>query len=196
MELDRHYYKIFKVRFTLLLTKSYLNTQRIPLLALLPSDIMLPENRLATLLTQARSHQESTCQYHASDSSKLFPLLVDHTCSKDAFPSVNVRVLRRHSDEIWVVAFSHDGRWLATAGKDSEILIWDVYVRQQTMTFFQKTLTERICKQNDFEEVGSYEGPKGGVTCLAWSPDDSCLLSGGEYVIIWNFKVRLVIGLC
>lgn len=89
---------------------------------------MLPENRMATLFQQAQQHQNSACLYHSGVSSPNFPLLADHVCSKETFPSVNTKTLNLHLDEVWCVTFSHNGKYLATAGKDGSILIWDASV--------------------------------------------------------------------
>ena len=35
-------------------------------------------------------------------------------------------VLDAHTDEVWAVQFSPDGRWMATASKDGSALLWAV----------------------------------------------------------------------
>ena len=87
---------------------------------------MIPERRLETLLEQSKAYQKSTCPYHTSD--EPISLLIDHNCSRRAFPNATLHCLKDHSDEVWTLAFSHDGRFLATAGADRRILIWSVEV--------------------------------------------------------------------
>jgi WD40 repeat protein len=64
----------------------------------------------------------------------------------------------RHGQEINDVAFSPDGRRLATAGKDRTVKIWDL---------------------ENGHELLSYEGHKDHVRCLAFSRDGKILASGG-----------------
>lgn len=175
-----------------------------PPTAFLPANVMLPENRMATLLSQARQLQESHCLYHAtaspytstsSSASSVFHLLADHVCSKSSFPAANIHVLRQHTDEIWGVAFSHNGRLLATSGKDGQIVLWDVEVRQRCprnpFQFQTRALMfSRNAAQNDFAVVGTLSGHHDGITCLAWSPDDTLLVTGSDSVVdIWDVKV-------
>lgn len=55
-------------------------------------------------------------------------LLSDHACKRGSFPSVPTYVLNEHTDEVWVLEWSHDGRFLATGGRDSQVVIWEVGV--------------------------------------------------------------------
>lgn len=91
--------------------------------------VMLPERRLATLLSQAQSYQQ---RHHAfpSSASEPFSLLVDAEAqSTETFPDHTSRILREHTDEVWRLAWSHSGDFLATAGKDRTVIIWNVKVR-------------------------------------------------------------------
>ncbi|GAA5986718.1 hypothetical protein JCM11641_007751 [Rhodosporidiobolus odoratus] len=129
--------------------------------------VMLPQHRLATLLSQAQSHQE---RHHAVRSlpSQHFSLLSD--CDPEAafaFPDYTSHVLQEHTDEVWRLAWSHDGGWLATAGKDKKVVLWKVRDGFRV----DKVLREHVDP----------------VSCLAWSPDDSVLLTAAENVIkMWN----------
>ncbi|KAL9083883.1 MAG: hypothetical protein Q9165_008353 [Trypethelium subeluteriae] len=120
--------------------------------------VMIPEHRLAVLLQRVKDHQIAECKYHnTADSPSLY---LDHTCSRDEFPLVTGRVLHGQQDEIWHLQFSHDGTMLATASKDSTILIYE------TVTF------KIVHSLADHSE--------GGITYVAWSPDDSKLVSCGQ----------------
>ncbi|GAA5843715.1 hypothetical protein JCM9279_000115 [Rhodotorula babjevae] len=128
---------------------------------------MLPQHRLATLFAQAQAHQQ---RHHAlpPSASEPFSLLVDADPNGIAgFPTYTTNVLQEHTDEVWRVQWSHDGEWLATAGKDRTAMIW----RVQTGFTLDKVFRD-------------HADP---VSCLAWSPDDSVLLTAAEAVIkMWN----------
>lgn len=87
---------------------------------------MLPQHRLGTLLEQAKSHQRSQCPFHSGDVS--ISLLADCHCDPASFPSLTTHILKAHTDEIWRLEFSHNGDWLATAGRDQTAIIWNVKV--------------------------------------------------------------------
>lgn len=95
----------------------------------IPSSTMIPQRRFATLLTQSREYQRQLCLYHNSpvnpSSSSLFS---DHTCDKESFPRITTTILEVHSDEVWNVAWSHDGTHLASASKDKTAIIWRIGV--------------------------------------------------------------------
>lgn len=38
----------------------------------------------------------------------------------------NVQILEDHTDEVWFLNFSHDGRYLASSSKDHTAIIWEV----------------------------------------------------------------------
>jgi WD40 repeat protein len=95
----------------------------------IPSSTMIPQRRFSTLLTQSREYQRHRCLYHNSlvdpSSSSLFS---DHTCDKESFPRITTTILEVHSDEVWNVAWSHDGTHLASASKDKTAIIWRIGV--------------------------------------------------------------------
>lgn len=74
--------------------------------------------------------------------------------------------------EIWCVAFSNDGRRLATGNDKGEISIW------------QSDTAEHIWRLPD---------NKDGVSDLSWNPDDSLILSCGRDGVarLWDPDVRL-----
>ena len=85
-------------------------------------------------------------------------------------PSLNAcspQVLEGHSDEIWHVAFSHDGRHLGTASKDGSACLWAVKARGEAL--LSHTLPA---------DLGP--GPPKSLSFLAFSPDDSMLLTCGS----------------
>jgi WD40 repeat protein len=136
----------------------------------LPPSVMLPAHRLPQLLSQAVDLQISRCPYHfqhhppsssSHSSHHHYSLLTDHLCPRSEFPSETVHVLTAHSDEVWFLAFSRDGSRLASGAKDGEIILWDM---------------QGDCPQLQHKVRGQADG----IAHLAWSPDDSFLLSCGR----------------
>jgi len=121
---------------------------------LISPSVMIPENRLSTLLHQAKLLQVSQCLYH--NTSQPITLYTNHVCDKTQFPSTSIEVLTEHRDEVWNVKFSHNGRFLASSSKDGSVIIW--------VTEF-------------FEPLHVLPDHDRGVSAVAWSPDDSRLLS-------------------
>jgi WD40 repeat protein len=97
----------------------------------------------------------SNCLYHNTLASPS--LYLDHNCEKDDFPTKPVFELKNHKDEVWFLQYSNDGSMLASSSKDTTIFIYD-------------TKTYRVIYHLD-----DHEGS--GVTHLAWSPDDSKLVT-------------------
>jgi len=99
-------------------------------LGYIPSSLMIPPRRFVTLLDQARLHQISQCIYHnAPVTTQHFSLYADHTCDTDLFPRITTTILQVHTDEVWSLEWSHNGKFLASASKDKSVIIWSVGVR-------------------------------------------------------------------
>ena len=90
-----------------------------------PSMCVAP-NRLNTLLDQALLLQQQNCIYH----NEAIPtgLLIDHSCQRQDFPNHTSHVFQEHRDEVWYMAFSHDGSKLASASRDARAIIWNLDV--------------------------------------------------------------------
>jgi WD repeat-containing protein 26 len=89
---------------------------------------MVPAQRLVTLLQQAKDFQIRNCLFHLRFPDGPHSLLTDHSCDSNAFPSVTIKVLSGHKDEVWDIKFSHDGTKLASSSKDNCVIIWDTEV--------------------------------------------------------------------
>src|SRR5207244_3206281 len=78
------------------------------------------------------------------------------------------------------VAFSYDGRMLATGGRGASVLLWELPTRGQRLRFTGHVPAPKIQTQGYFSDYG--------VSCLAFSPDDRLLATGGGdgFVIVYD----------
>lgn len=134
--------------------------------------VMIPEHRLATLLTSIQNQQVLGCHYH---NTVVTPsLYTDHECSSENFPLQTLTELKNQTDEVWYLAFSHDGSLLATAGKDGLVNVYE---------------TKRWKVVHEFREhERNAAGPDArGVCYVAFSPNDRYLIScsqNNEFVVM------------
>lgn len=129
---------------------------------------MLPEHRLAVLMGQIKRQQIANCLYHNTASSPS--LYQDHKCDRSHFPVHSILELDRHSGEVWHVQFSNNGKKLATCGKDGTCFIYEV---------------------GSFEVLQCLAVPEKGICAVAWSPDDTMIVTCqmDHYAILWDVNV-------
>ncbi|KAM7405602.1 hypothetical protein PAMP_000037 [Pampus punctatissimus] len=104
-----------------------------------------------------------------------------------------------HTQAVRSLAFSPDGKWLASASDDCTVKLWDL-TQGKTITEFRSHTaavnivqfhpneyllasggSDRSTKLWDLEKfsmIGSLEGDTSPVRCIFFSPDGSCLFSG------------------
>ncbi|KAJ7085797.1 WD40 repeat-like protein [Mycena belliarum] len=147
----------------------------------IPPSIMLPPRRFSTLLHQANAYQRQQCVYHNIPmTSPVFSLFADHQCDKTGFPRVTTTILEVHNDQVWIVDWSRDGNFLASASKDKTVIIWGIGPE-----------TEMPVREWEKRHVLNHPYP---VQSLAWSLDDSILLAGAEtHIKMWNTKTGVCI---
>jgi len=131
---------------------------------------MIPEHRLARLLTQMKRYQVLNCLYH--NTAEWPSLYMDHSCEREDLPLNTILELDRHRDEVWFLRFSNDGTKLVTTSKDKTALIYDT---------------------SDFKVIFELSDHKKSVAYAAWSPDDSRLVtcSQDHEARMWDTEVLL-----
>ncbi|MCL7029680.1 hypothetical protein MKW94_028453 [Papaver nudicaule] len=136
---------------------------------LLPPAVMIPERRLENLVEQALNVQRGSCVFHNSLDSAL-SLFSDHQCGKDQIPSRTLQVLESHSDEVWFLLFSHDGKYLASSSNDRSAIIWEVHGDGVV------TLKHKLT------------GHQRPIMSISWSPDSRQILTCGleDVIRLWD----------
>ncbi|KAH7889566.1 WD40 repeat-like protein [Phlebopus sp. FC_14] len=143
----------------------------------IPSATMIPQRRFAALLTQSRFYQRERCIYHNTCmNATSFSLFANHHCDKEGFPRVTTTILDVHTDEVWNLAWSHDGLRLASACKDKSAIIWRI--GSDTEPTSRDCAVELTLREHPFP-----------VGALAWSLDDSILATSADNLIkLWDTK--------
>ncbi|GAV63103.1 WD40 domain-containing protein [Cephalotus follicularis] len=137
---------------------------------LLPPPIVLPERRLEHLVETAVTAQIDSCLYHNSrDEVSLYE---DHCCGRYQIPTETIQILTEHKNEVWYVQFSTTGEYLASSSCDCTAIIWQVL--EDGKLTLKHTLR-------------SHQNP---VSFVAWSPDDTMLLTCGnaEVMKLWDVE--------
>ncbi|XP_077227465.1 transducin family protein / WD-40 repeat family protein isoform X2 [Tasmannia lanceolata] len=142
----------------------------IELEGLLPPPITVPPRRLEYLVEMALTFQLDSCLYHNSPDE--ISLYEDHCCGRNQIPTETAQILYHHKNEVWFVQFSNNGEYLASSSSDCTAIIW--MVSEEGCVSLKHTLS-------------SHRSP---VSFVAWSPDDTMLLTcgNGEVLKLWDVE--------
>jgi WD repeat-containing protein 26 len=141
----------------------------------IPARHLLAENRLEGLLQQALDSQKRKTMYPYTKQ-RCVSLLEDLEHSPDRVPRQPLFRLQGHTDEVWFVQFSHNGQYLASASKDTSVIVWD-WAGLKAGVVDEKTAVR--CRLKGHSHV---------ICLISWSPDDTHLLSCAKdrSVRLWN----------
>ncbi|ORX43103.1 WD40 repeat-like protein [Piromyces finnis] len=176
--------------------------------------VMIPKHRLETLVEQSLQFQKMNCLYHNTNE-KLISLFTDHKCLRENLPKVTTHILNGHSDEVWNVCFSPNGKYLASGSKDSTTIIWDTTSFQLKYRLYGHTDaisnmywspdgTQLLTCSNDktiklwdiINEslIHTYEEHTEGVTSCAWLPCGTKFVSGSldKCLYLWNVDGKIL----
>jgi WD40 repeat protein len=132
--------------------------------------ILLPDNRLLNLVSQAIQYQKNNCLFHNTLEEHV-SLFQDHSCTSKQIPTVTKNILEKHTDEVWYIKFSYNGKYLASASKDNTIILWDVL-------------------SPDVKAIKVLIGHIAPISFVSWSKNDQFLLSCGNdnLVKLWDVQ--------
>ncbi|KAK9087758.1 hypothetical protein Syun_030152 [Stephania yunnanensis] len=135
---------------------------------LFPPPVIVPERRLEHLVEMALMAKRDSCLYH--NTGGAMSLYEDECCGGEHVPAETVQILNNHVNEVWFVQFSNNGEYLASSSSDCTAIIWKV--SEDDVLSFKHVLR-------------NHRNP---VSFVAWSPDDTMLLTcgNGEVLRLWD----------
>jgi WD40 repeat protein/energy-coupling factor transporter ATP-binding protein EcfA2 len=120
--------------------------------------------------------------------------------------------LKGHKEAVFSVAFSLDGKMLASGSSDKTIILWDIENQRQIVSLTGKGTVFSVAFDSNGKILASgnaydtlilwdvekrkkikeFSGHKGAVKSVAFSPDGKMLASGGDdgVVILWDIEAQ------
>lgn len=177
--------------------------------ALVPPEVFPPDKRLQVLLERTLEQQQARQRWVPRRS---LSLLVDDRDGKEQIPSHTACVLRDHEDEVWHVQFSHCGNYIASVSKSAVVFVWEINITKKppdssgeikqrgdgansTSSSSENLRNNELPserKEGSKVEIGAsvirrFKGHSDPASFVAWSPDDSKLISCSEKeVVLWD----------
>ena len=168
-----------------------------------PAHVLIPARRLTSLVEHALvTQRQQSVFFNARRSKREIDLFEDFSCGKEQLPTRSTCVLDAHTHEVWHVQFSRSGKMLATASRDKTAIIWDITTTSNasaasdlrngncTTTTTTATTTSSSTAGIGFTVRHTLSGHSDALTHVAWSPDDSYLLtaSNDKRLCLWSVE--------
>ena len=125
----------------------------------------------------------------------------------------NIATFKGHTDWVWSVTYSPDGKTLASGGRDKTVKLWDVNAKRNIATFKGhtysvysvtyspdgKTLasggrdkTVKLWDVNTQRNIATFKGHTNSVFFVTYSPDGKTLASGAadKTVKLWDVNTQ------
>lgn len=143
----------------------------------IPSNELLQENRLENLLCQTIAQQKENTMFPYTKKPQV-SLLEDMVHCQERMPQKILHCLEGHEDEVWFVQFSHHGHFLASASRDSSVIIWRIGALMAGDCTKEEVILHRL------------KGHTTMICYLSWAPNDRSLLSCGDdrSIRLWDVK--------
>lgn len=145
--------------------------------AMVPPSVMLPEQRLEHLLQVAISRARPGAASSGAADPVRVGLFQDETTEPEAPPTCPGPVLQVHRDQVWLVAFSNTGAYLASSSRDAIVVVWSMASQREGEPTAPPSAEEVRYEPSLLHFLSGHTKP---VLCAAWSPNDRLFLTGAE----------------